>query len=261
MRHLIVFTETLDNVTDNAVTPAADSQISIQNTDDVYLPSEWNKIVMVAILAVTVAGTRFYATSPKLTEGRIAPIFTPVNAGTEFPSTPIIHDFRNNPLEIDPTEALNVKADYSDVASAERVFILMWVGDGVDEPVPESDVKFTAKATSTTAAVANTWTATTITFADKLPAGRYAIVGMRYEAANAIAARILDKNKSNRDGCIGYDTLNDHDYNMFRYGNLGVLSEFEHNVVPNIEVMNISTDAAHTFFFDLVQVRKGVPGA
>jgi hypothetical protein len=143
-----------------------------------------------------------------------------------------------------------------DAAGASRVSAILFLSDGPAAPI-EGDI-ITIRATGTTTLVANAWTVGSITLASTLPAGRYALVGARVQAAGLRAARFVSQDATFRPGVIGCDSDGDIGLTRFRNGNLGSWLEFEHDEPPQVEYFSASADTAETLVLDLISVREGV---
>ena len=130
--------------------------------------------------------------------------------------------------------------------------ILMWLFDTIDA-IPAGE-KFTIRFTAGTAAVAYTWGSRGITLSERLRAGRYAVIGAHVTSTTLIAFRLIFTGQSNRPGALGYDTLYDPPHPVFRDGSLGSWGEFEHNELPRLEVLCVTTDSAFIGYLDLVKI-------
>ncbi|GAI91217.1 unnamed protein product, partial [marine sediment metagenome] len=117
---------------------------------------------------------------------------------------------------------------------------------------------FTIEATATVSGLVGYWVNTAISFVQTLPAGRYAIVGMRVEDTDPLAARLVFPDISPRPGCIGSSTTGTDSIHKFRYGELGNWGEFEHDAPPTVDFLAQADGAVSPeIIFDLIQVRAG----
>jgi len=146
-------------------------------------------------------------------------------------------------------EALNVKVS---VSAAGRASALALFCDGPLAPV--TGEIFTVRATSSTTLTAYQWTNGALTFAQSLPKGRYAVVGMRALSAGLIAARLVIPGYAWRPGCIGYDAENDTEDDVFRGGRMGVWGEFDHDLPPTVDFLSISADTSEVVYLDLIKI-------
>jgi len=130
--------------------------------------------------------------------------------------------------------------------------VLVWLSDGAITPITGDFL--TVRATGATTLTAYKWTNVAITFDQTLPAGRYAVVGFRYQSPNAIAARLVFPGYAWRPGCIGYDADEEDALPIFRNGRLGIWGEFEHNTPPTVDCLARGADTSQIFYFDLLKV-------
>jgi len=125
------------------------------------------------------------------------------------------------------------------------------------EPCPAGNV-YPWKWTSTTAAVANTWTTLAVTFADTLPIGTYAVVGTEHFSTNAQAHRIIFPDQVYRPGMPSYASAGQrlpYAISMYQFGCAGY---FRSNAVPTFQVLVNGTDASHTGYLHIVRVSDTV---
>ena len=176
------------------------------------------------------------------------------NDGNVEPDTPqAVHDLRGNPIPLAVDEAINAVIQ-SDTTAAAIQWAILWLADGPVAPVGQGEI-ITVRATGATALVASAWTLVDpITFADALPVGNYAVVGLRAQSTGLIAARLVFRGGLWRPGVLGVDTENDLQWPGFRSGQMGVFGEFHSTTPPAVECLSVSADGAETFFFDLVKV-------
>jgi len=129
------------------------------------------------------------------------PDFDGNNVGTAINSPATFWDFSRNPKVMRQTETLNVFASQiSAGAETETVFVQFTDNQTVIAP-PISQIPTltgigmytVAHATATTTLTANAFTQVTPLLDLPLPAGQYALVGMRVKAAHALAFRIADQ--------------------------------------------------------------------
>jgi len=247
MFSLVGWTESQDSAVLVNVAALADPHIRV-NGDDVIVPAEINNLVMAYGLGPNL--TRIQLVSPSLRRV-LNPEISPVDIAAEptFP-TPLV-DWRANPIQLDPEEALDAQAA-EDGAGATRATVLAWLADKAIAPV-QGDIRPT-RATNTTTLVANAWTNGALTFADQLPAGRYQAVGGRFFSAGLQAWRLVFVGYTWRPGAIGCDTAADPDDRTFRAGNFGVWGEFNHNTPPTVDFLSNSADTSQIGVLDLIKI-------
>ncbi len=246
---MIGYSDTATGVTLENVSGLTDPHVRVSG-DDIIVP-ELTKVIGVYALGTSVTQARL--SSPSLRRV-VEPDIEPLDIGTtaEPASRPPIYDLRLHPYQLDRSEALNFQM-LNSVAGARNVGIVM-LSDGKLGPIPTGQIT-TVRCTNTTSLVAFTWTNGALTFAQTLPAGRYAIVGMRAQSATLIAARLVFSGTAWRPGCIGFDSDADIEPEMFRMGGLGVLGEFEHNEPPSVDFLAVTTDSSQVVHLDLIKIR------
>ena len=232
------------------ITALQDDHIFTQG-DDLRVPT-LNQILAVAG-GISILGTfGLRLESPSLRDiNRL--VVNPVNHLADSdaePSDPIaLLDLSQHPRRLTTDEILQCVIDTNPAAAADQWAILV-MGDGVQSQAQGEII--TVRATGTTTVVARAWDSVALTFDDALPVGRYAVVGLRFISATAIAARLVFKPGAWRPGCIGVDSELSQDHPLFRMGRLGVWGEFASVTPPDIEVLCDVADTAQTFFLDLI---------
>jgi hypothetical protein len=189
------------------------------------------------------------------------PTFDPSNRGTAFPSPPRMNDLSRAPLPLSPTDAFNVFASQnSGGTETERAFVNFT--DNQRVPVPFGKM-FTVHAVSSTTLTANKFTPCVPTLDAILPAGVYALIGMRAFSATALTFRVLPSmGPIWRPGGIAvqaYDQLDPPQQRGWNWlgqadSGWGTWLTFQQNVLFNVEMFASSADTAEEFDFDLVQV-------
>jgi len=155
----------------------------------------------------------------------------------------------NSPYPLDVNEPLSCAVLNT---GTQWTTVLVWLSDGALTPVTGDFL--TVRATGSTTLSPYEWTNVAITFDQTLPAGRYAVVGFRYQSTNAIAGRLVFPGYAWRPGLIGIDTDYESPITIFRNGGLGIWGEFEHNTPPTVDCLARGADTSEIFHFDLLKV-------
>jgi len=163
-------------------------------------------------------------------------------------NTPLRDD---RPLTIKGTESL--KFTGSQTSGGALAFTQVALLRDTYENAPPGDL-ITFRGTSTTAGVANTWTALTTTWQEDLPAGRYAVVGGRLEGAAGYCWRLRAHDCRLRPGAFTVADAEQTQNPKFRYGRLGKWCDFLNTVLPTVEVLGSTTTAVWTTYLDLVRM-------
>ena len=236
-----------------AVDAIPDPHIRVSG-DDIYVPM-WNKIMAVEATGAGIAQCRLQSPSlRRLANQRIVPVNATVSPPTADRMR-YFQDFKEHPRTLDIAEALNAYA----VNGADTwEFILVWLMDKI-EPIPAGEM-FSIESTVIAAVtfIEGAWVNGAMTFTQTLPAGRYAIVGMRPEDGNLHAARLVFPDVSHRPGALATTDGTYYNKDLFRYGRLGSWGEFEHDAAPSVDFLGNTAGArSPEVYFDLIQVRAG----
>jgi hypothetical protein len=234
-----------------------DSQLSV-NSPKIQVPT-LNQIVAIAAGVESTTAPIARLVSPSiitLSRMGIRPISTAAAAAVLPTSPHRIMDLRADPLVLVPQEQLTAEIN-SNPAAAQIQWLLAFFADA--PPAPVNGKLFTCRATVANALVAGAWTLNSLTFDDQLPRGRYQIVGLRGESTNMIACRLVVPQQYFRPGVVACQAPADQGHDMFRYGNFGVLGEFEDVDILQVETLGAAADAANiqSYFVDLIQTRSG----
>lgn len=179
----------------------------------------------------------------------------PLDRASEPTSTPPFHDLFDTPIPLEPSEMLTFYGA-EDAAATGMQACLAWLGDAIT-PIPAGRL-FTVRAEETvTALTVDVWNNRSLTFEQTLPAGRYACVGARAQAAGLRAFRFCPVGAYHRPGAIGFDANGDIEPQRFRRGKAGVWFEFEHDQPPTVDLLSLSADTDVKLWLDLIQIRAG----
>jgi hypothetical protein len=251
---LVGYTESQDSSTLVNVAALVDPHVRVVG-DDIVVPSGLNYVG--GVYAIGASITRAQLVSPSIRR-RYPVEVTPIEIAAE-PADPVKYNpFFQSPIQLDEDESLNFQAAEGG-AGAQQSSGLVWLCDGATSPITGSEM-FTIRATNATTLVSYAWTNGALTFNDTLPAGEYAVVGMRASSAGLIAARLVFSQFPWRPGCIASDTLGEQGAPVFRYGNLGVWGQFSHNTPPTVDFLSLSADTSQTVDLDLVLISGRLSG-
>jgi hypothetical protein len=168
------------------------------------------------------------------------------------------------------TETEYVLVNWCDGPPAPLTFQLM--PGGVPTGVPQVGRAFSVHWTASTTLTAAGWSQVAPVFDQTLPAGSYALIGMRAYSATALFARMFPLMLSNRrPGGVGvraYDSMDPWFQRAWPITGgkvvapMGVWMSFYQNVPPNVEFFATSADTAEEGWFDLVYLGpQTIPGA
>ena len=245
--HGVAFMSLLDDAQLRAIPPVADETVFIAG-NDLMVPAGHANIV--GATAVGTDLTRAVFDSPKIrTISRVD--IAPIDTG----SLPTDHMHREiplmNPIPVEPGEALNVLAQNSGGA-VQRKVVGVWLSDGPIQPVTGADMR-TVRGTTNFNTVINSWASGQVTLDVDLPAGTYTVLGFRAYSAGLQLARLIFPQQGLRPMVIGNQSLDDDSGDVFRFGKLGALGQFQNFVPPKLECLSNTADANPTVFLDVVR--------
>ncbi|MBA7617771.1 hypothetical protein ES703_25089 [subsurface metagenome] len=234
-----------------AIAAIADPHVRVSG-NDIYVPA-LNKILGVFAGGADLTDCRLQSPSlRRLVNQRIEHVYPEaLPPGSWYGQT--AHIWKERGRTLDVAESLNAFCINAG-STAEYVFI--WLMDKL-EALPAGEI-VTIEATATRTDVAANWVNGALTLSQTLPAGRYAIVGMRAVSTATVAARLVFPDFSPRPGVIGSQAYYTPSIPDFRYGGLGSWGEFEHDAPPTVDtIANVSASVPHIVQLDLIQVRAG----
>lgn len=180
------------------------------------------------------------------------PFVRPIDNAASPTSRSPVADYRANPLTIRAFEELQFQATNSAAGPTDCYGIIGLARGGIT-PAPQGQI-ITMRGTGTSTLVAKNWTQVAITWADTLPAGQYAIVGLSGFSATAVAARLICQDQVERPGAIIGATDVIIPNPMFLKGGLGIWGYMSANRMPNVEFLATAADTAESVYMDFVRV-------
>ena len=178
-------------------------------------------------------------------------------ADAEVPASPTpLNVYAGRNMALVPGEAVQLMTRESVAGDDRQSTGLLFLGDGDYGLGAYANLRMqTLRFDASISCTAFTWTNGAITFEQALPAGKYAIVGMRVISATGIAGRLVfPSGPGARPGCVAYDSLEDIENQLFRSGNLGVWGIFDHASPPTLDMFCVSTDSSQEGFLDVIQI-------
>lgn len=243
---LVAFFKDTENATLLAIQPIADQHVTVSG-DDLTTP-ELNQIVGAIFCANQASAAQIR--SPSLRRLFMEEIGKLITAERFRYSSGLFHDHRVDPIPLVTAEKLNVYMTHGSAGWA-----LLWLADGPIEPI-HGNIR-TIKATTVSHGAENAWTNSALSLNQTLPAGRYAVVGMRVFGVDLLAARLVFVGYSWRPGVPANKYPEDADYPRFRNGRFGLFGEFEFDNPPTIDLLGMGVSSGEEVFLDLIQVREG----
>ena len=246
--HLLAFNASIATATTAEVTAVTDDIWSIQ-TGRFMAPGPF--LLRSAYFQSTTLN-RVQFITPRL-EALGRDIIRPINRGTTIPSLAGYDRLQNLNYVTKFAEMLYFQASHGG-AGSETVTGFMAVDDRVDQPRPAVPMgnRFKVYGTSTTAAVANTWTTLTTSWNRDLPPGMYAVTGGTIIGASDLAFRIIPPIGSTRPGWLACNNAGILETDLAYGGQWGEWCRFTGETYPNIQVYCSTTTAAHEVVLELV---------
>ena len=240
---------------DGPIAALADPHVSAIG-NDIAVP-QWNRLAGVYGVGTNLVDLEMYSPSlRRLTYERVEPVETGVDFPTDGNPDGFFHDRFDRPRELVKSEHLEAHTPTGcALAAGVNACAIVWLSDGIT-PVPSGPI-FTVAAVCNAVGVANVWSNTYFVLDEDLPAGRYAVVGMRYWEATGIAARLVFAEGGPRPGCLGCVDGQSQSLSRFRNGKAGLWGEFEHDALPTIDTLSEAVAAVGNIALDLIQVRAG----
>jgi hypothetical protein len=229
-------------------TPVQDDIIAISNNR--FLPQEDYRIVAAYAQMTTANRTRISSpTNRQIT----LPFIRPIAASTAPVNDPNVADYRGQPFKVEGLEELGVDFSTDLGAATEVAIAALWLDKGFT-PAPPGNI-FTMRGTSTTAAAILSWTSLAVTWADSLPEGLYAVVGLEVVGVTEVLSRVILENQVMRPGSVASVLVGNRTHEMFRMGRLGNWGQFRSTRMPIVQVLNLAAIAVHTVYLDLIRIR------
>lgn len=243
----MAYSKSTDATVDVDTTPVQDDIMSIINNH--FQPQTDVQLVAAMALGTTLLRSRIV--TPTLRQVS-SPYIRPVNHANLPITLPGVADYRHNTLTLKALEEIQVLTTQS-AAGPTVVNVGLLVADQPVTPAPNGNI-VTMRGTGATTVTANAWTSCPITWADTLPAGRYACVGLQAAGATAILSRMVFNGQFFRPGCLAQTNVWDNGHPMFRMGNIGVFGYFDSTRMPTIQFLCDSADTSQEVYMDIVRI-------
>lgn len=229
-----------------AITALTDQSI-VTNGVDARIPVQFNRLFGVYANGVDLTQAQF--STPSLRQRLLLDV-APAEAAAE-PANPYgFTHFEEHPIQLVSGEDARLFV-INDGESASDSFGFAFLMDAID-PVPDGAQITTVRCTSATTLTANAWSLCPLTFSQQLNAGRWAVVGARFESAGCQAGRLVFPGAAHRPGAIGRDAIGDVEDRIFRAGGLGIWGSFDNTQPPQAEFCATSADTAEVVYLDLI---------
>lgn len=245
--HMAGFFVDLSTVANTNVPPIADNMLVIQN--NAFLPDVDFDLILAAVFCDDLDRVRLVNPSMRVIT---LPFVRPINGTLAPANLPGVADYRDNPFKIRAVEELSLEATNAGGVGPDNLLAVIALRTRFQSTM-RGDI-FTMRGTGTTTVTANAWTETPITWADTLPVGTYAVLGLEAIGATAVAARINLSGQKERPGCIAAINAQNNGPLMFRKGRMGEWGRFQTFTMPRIDFLCNAADTVQTVYLDLMRV-------
>ena len=249
---LIAFYESIPNATVlGEINGVADQSQTFDASSRLQAP--YNAVVLAAY-AMGINATAFQIDAPSL-RSFLLPNIYPVNPTADVRTLdgPVVYGDRGPRLLKAESVAPLVSRGGAD---AQPCIVGLWLSDKRN-PIPGGPIT-TVLASASPTIVAGSWVFGALTFAQSLPAGEYAVVGLAVQCNDATFARLVYPGAGgHRPGVVVQDAYGDLPTgDHFRYARFGHFGTFIHNAPPSIEILG-DTAGAETaaVYLDVVKIR------
>lgn len=231
-----------------------DQSMSFNQAGQFLLPTDM-KTIAALVMGPNISAARL--NMPWL-RNVLLPELYPISIGAVLPSNPSFIYYGDAGFTLRKTEGLTLEAS-DDGTGAVTATGTISLSAGMT-PAPGGPV-YTMRAlvngASGLTTVAGVWTFGGLTFAQTLPAGTYAVVGLQVSDTESVCARLVFPACSyTRPGVFPQATYGDtYAPQIYRYGRLGEWGRFVQTAIPGIEFLGFAGAAENpNVFLDLVKV-------
>lgn len=251
MFNLVAYSSSIALSANYANVSAVVDQAQTTSANNKYIFPANQKVKAACIVGADIVAARL--NTPSL-RAFILPELDPTNVGAAVPSRPGVIVFGDDGPTLLRNEEVAIEISRGAVAAAQNTAGI-WVSD--KPMIVQRGPQFCLTATFTNTLLAYGWSLSPLTFSQTLPAGDYAVVGLRTVCASAIFGRLVFPGTPQyRPGCVNdvlYTNLVQPDY--FRRGELGLWGKFTSTAQPQIEMFGAAAGAqSGTAYLDLVKL-------
>lgn len=238
---------------DLALTPTADGVLAVQGQQAI-VPRPMR------LVGAWAAGSDLFpnAANAVFTDVRIeSPAYAELNPASIRTISPLASGIADNalgvtdmacePLPLRAGDPLSVTATVLEGTGSSNleVHALLWLADGCD-PIPDAPSLWVEFEVVTVPSTQGAWSAVSIRFRRPLPGRKFAILGLDYVQAGALAARLALPGSALKPGVPARQTIGERRARLFDSMHLGVLGTFDGFAPPTLEVLIPSTATAGT---------------
>lgn len=245
--HLAAYTELIDNTANTDVNALTDDVLTILNNH--FILRQPMKLIAAWMAAATLSRARFDSPTIRFYGN---PYVRPINVAALPANNPNMAWYDEKPIILPAGEELAVQATSGIAMGTERFTALAWL-QTMRDPVP-AGTPYSVRFTSTTAAVANSWTTLTITLESSLPTGAFAMVGSECQSTNQFAHRWIFDEQIERPGFLSITGLGNRQFWESYRQPFGTMGRFTNVALPRLQVLANGADATHEGYLTLVKL-------
>jgi len=226
------------------------------NEENIQIPTFAQRLA--AVFANGPTATRVQISSPTLeafNQVDVSPLSVALEPLSPTPWMP----FFGNPIPMGPGEDMVAQVQNDNSPGGDDMHVIAWLMNNRDPalPLPIRSIR----ATSSDPSVSNKWTKVQLKLGSGLKPARYQFVGLKSVSfgGTPIAARVNFVGEENilRPGVVASDSEADVTPQIFRHAALGSWGEFEHDNVPQIEILNLNNgETDHRFILDVIKMPR-----
>lgn len=246
--HLLAFYT--NNLASDAVNTAlgvvADQAITFGTTT--YFLGDPAKVI--AAYAQNDGYTDVRINSPSLRDPFL-PHLDPLRVAATVPDVPPVLIYGDDGPTIPANENFSVEASRGTVVASDA-YVLLWLS--FYRKMAPIGPRIKARFTSAVTIAEGTWSVGALTFADTLPAGSYAVVGLSTYGTNLLASRLVFQGGGYRPGVLAQQAQGEWNGPSFPRDLQGEFGRFLNTVQPNIEHFGIGAGTSQIGYMDLVRL-------
>lgn len=246
MWHLADYTVALGTTANTDVPALSDDVLTILNSH--FVLRREMKLLRAAAMSATLTRVRFASPTMRF-YGQ--PFVRPVILAANPPTNPNVADYTDRPFILPAGEEIAIEATSAIAMGTERFHALVWLQSQM-QPWPPGNV-YVIRGTSTTAAVANTWTTLTLTMDTALPSGAFALVHSEVIGTGAIAHRWIFDEQVDRPGFLSLTTETNRQYwEDYKSSQWGIMGRFINTAMPRLQVLADAATASWVIYLDVI---------
>lgn len=269
--HLLASTGTATaSVTNLALAGVADPEFTRQGSGSTFRFSEDYQLIINMALGKEMTDMRLNMPSVNaIARHHIRPLHIASGVSVTVNTNPNVQDLRDYPLQLPRYEDLVWETTKGATSESAIHIVLNWITPpGWNRNLPRGERRLVIRATASAAGTANVWGAlASLTFAENLRSGWYALVGCQVFDAATVAFRLnfarpeVVNGRKLRPGGVCEEAQGNVPL-AFQMGGLGQWGMFHSAEPPQIEILaNATASSAQVLDMDVIYLGNSGPGA